>query len=229
MGLSAFDDYSSSSYCCSTMDQSLTKRLLELSSAPSQSSSRFAHTPDWADGLDTWAFTQYSMTKLDLSRRHLDFHDDIGLYLPRSEKPKSAPTCLKTLPINPKVTQTTLPPERIRHLLRKEKDLLYQSDSSPPVRSCPSPSLSLPPQFTSGLFVLFSDFSGTAVESRASSSIPQLVEQTVSDARAIVESRGVEESAGGTSHISVDPRCLFAESESNDDHQCAFTRHETRE
>ncbi|CAF1347529.1 unnamed protein product [Adineta steineri] len=131
MGLSAFEDSSSShSYCSQSLNQSLTKRLIELSNIPSKSSSRFAHTPDWADGLDIWSSAQNSSTKTDLTRRNLDFHHDIGIYLPRYEKPKSAPICLKNLQINPKILKNNLPPERIRHLLKKEKDLLSENDWS---------------------------------------------------------------------------------------------------
>ena len=129
MGLSSFDKYSScSSYCSTLNSQSLTKRLIELSNTPSRSSLRFAHTPEWADGLETWNYSQNSTIKTDLSRRNLDFHDDIGLYLPRCEKPKSAPICLKNLHINSKVPPNNVPPERIRHLLKREKDLLSQNE-----------------------------------------------------------------------------------------------------
>ncbi len=130
MGLSVFEKCSSSpGYCSPSIDRSLTTRLIELSNSPSKSSSRFSHTPDWADGLDIWSSSQCSNSKIDLSRRNLDFHSDIGLYVPRYEKPKSAPTSLKTVQINPK-TKINLPPERIRHLLKKEKDLLSDQQSS---------------------------------------------------------------------------------------------------
>ncbi|UJR24084.1 hypothetical protein I4U23_027052 [Adineta vaga] len=111
-------------------NQSLTKRLIDLSNTPSRSSLRFAHTPEWADGLDSWTFAQNLTIKSDLSRRNFDFHDEIGMYLPRYEKPKSAPNCLKNLQMNSKITQNNLPPERIQHLLKREKDLLLQIDLS---------------------------------------------------------------------------------------------------
>ncbi len=130
MGLSVFDECSSTPrYCSPSIDRSLTTRLIELSNSPSKSCSRFSHTPDWADGLDIWSSSQCSITKIDLSRRNLDFHSDIGLYVPRYEKAKSAPTSLKTVQINSK-TKLNLPPERIRHLLKKEKDLLSDHQSS---------------------------------------------------------------------------------------------------
>jgi hypothetical protein len=69
-------------------------------------------------------------TKNEISRRYFDFHRDLGLYLPRHEKPNSAPTTLKGLQINSKIITNHFPPERIRQLLRKEKDLLLQNDLS---------------------------------------------------------------------------------------------------
>jgi len=129
MGLSAFEECSNpSTYCCASIDRQLTTSLIEASNIPSKCSFRFAHTPEWADGLDTWSSSQISTTKNELSRRHFDFHRDLGLYLPRHEKPNSAPTSLKALQINSKLTTNNFTPERIRQLLRKEKDLLSQND-----------------------------------------------------------------------------------------------------
>jgi len=131
MGLSAFEECSAPPpYCCPSIDRSLTTRLIESSNIPSKSSSRFAHTPEWADGIDIWSSSQICTTKTEISRRHFDFHRDLGLYLPRHEKPNSAPTSLKTLNINSRITTNNFPPERIRQLLRKEKELLSQNDLS---------------------------------------------------------------------------------------------------
>ena len=135
MGLSNFEEHSSrSSYCSSsTLDRSLTLSLLDSSECPLRSSSRFAHTPDWAEGLDLWSLSSPSTrptNKQDLSRRMMDFHRELGLYLPRHEKPSSAPISLKTnIPIqSAKGANNPFTPERLRHLLRKEKDLLLQTD-----------------------------------------------------------------------------------------------------
>lgn len=131
MGLSTFEECSTPPpYCSPSIDRSLTSRLIESSNIPSKTSSRFTHTPEWADGLDLWSSSQLSTTKNELSRRHFDFHNDLGLYLPRHEKPNSAPISLKNLQINSKITTNNLPPERIRQLLKKEKDLLLQNDLS---------------------------------------------------------------------------------------------------
>lgn len=130
MGLSAFEDSSSMSpYCCSSIDRSLTNRLIETSNIPLKSSYRFCHTPEWADGLDLWSSVGICSTiKNDINRRQFDFHCDLGLFLPRHEKPSSAPTSFKNLQSNPKLSTNHLPPERIRILLKKEKDLLLQND-----------------------------------------------------------------------------------------------------
>ncbi|CAF1187882.1 unnamed protein product [Rotaria sp. Silwood1] len=131
MGLSEFEECSSSvRYCCPSIDRSLTKHLIELSNSPFKSFSRFSHRPEWADGLDIWSSIENSNTKNDLSRRHLDFHNDIGLYLPRHEKPNSAPISLKGLHLNSKITNNNFTPERIRQLLKKEKDLLIENNLS---------------------------------------------------------------------------------------------------
>jgi hypothetical protein len=130
MGLSEFEEYSAPPpYCCPSIDRSLTTRLIESSNIPSKSSSHFAHTPEWADGIDIWS-SQNCTTKNEISRRHFDFHRDLGLYLPRHEKPNSAPTSLKNLHINSRIPTNNFTPERIRQLLRKEKELLSQNDLS---------------------------------------------------------------------------------------------------
>lgn len=146
MGLSEFEECSCSSlYCSPSIDRSLTTRLIELSNNPFKCSSCFAHRPEWVDGLDRWSPTEISNTKNDLSRRHLDFHNDIGLYLPRHEKPNSAPITSKGLQISSKIRTNNFTPDRIRQLLNKEKDLLLEhnlsdeqsmiEDQSPPVPS----------------------------------------------------------------------------------------------
>lgn len=147
MGLSAFEECSTSPpYCSPSIDRSLTTRLIESSNIPSKISSRFAHTPEWADGLDVWPLSHLNTTKTDISRRHFDFHNDLGLFLPRHEKPNSAPTSFKNLQINSKMTTNNLPPERIRQLLKKEKDLLSQNDlSNRPLITDDPPLLSLVP------------------------------------------------------------------------------------
>lgn len=130
MGLSSFEETSNPSfYCSSSIDRSLTKRLIDCSNNPSKiSSSCFAHTPEWADGLDIWTSSHISTTKPENSRRQLDFHRDLGIYLPRHEKPNSAPISLKTIHHHSTVPITQLPPERLRILIRREKDLLLQND-----------------------------------------------------------------------------------------------------
>ena len=151
MGLSAFEENSNPSpYCCPSIEGSLTKRLIECSNNPSKVfSSYFAHTPEWADGLDIWSSSsQITPMKPDAPRRHLDFHHDLGLYLPRHEKPNSAPISTKNPHHHhhhptPPITQ--LPPERLRILIRKEKDLLLQNDPPNPPVLIDHQSLSLPP------------------------------------------------------------------------------------
>lgn len=131
MGLSEFEEcLSQSGYCGSSFDRSLTTRLLEVSNIPLKFSSHFAHRPEWADSLDKWSSNECSSTKNDLSRRHLDFHNDIGLYLPRYEKPNSAPISSKGFQTNSKLPTNNFTPERIRHLLKKEKDLLTENSWS---------------------------------------------------------------------------------------------------
>ena len=131
MGLSQFEECSSPPrYCSPSIDRSLTKRLIELSTSPSKISSRFAHTAEWVEGLNQWAPTDISTSKNYFSPRHLHFHAEIGLYLPRYEKPNSAPTSFKTLPMNSKMTTMNLAPERIQQLLRKEKELLVELNLS---------------------------------------------------------------------------------------------------
>jgi hypothetical protein len=131
MGLSAFEECSTSPpYCSPSADRSLTTCLIELSNNPLKcATARFAHTPEWADGLDMWSSSQISTTKPDVARRHFDFHCDLGLYLPRHEKPNSAPTSLKGLQMHSKIPTNNFTPLRIRQLLRRQKDLLTQPDS----------------------------------------------------------------------------------------------------
>ncbi len=127
MGLSSFDHYSTPTpYCSPSIDRSITTRLIESSNIPPKSSSRFAHTPEWADGLDNWSSSQVCTTK----SRQFDFHRDLGLYLPRHEKPNSAPMSLKNIQLSSKLTRNHFPPERIQQLIKKEKDLLVQNDLS---------------------------------------------------------------------------------------------------
>ncbi|CAF2130792.1 unnamed protein product [Rotaria magnacalcarata] len=103
MGLSKFEGCSySSHYCCLSIDRSLTTRSIESSNSPLKYSSRFARRPEWVEGLDRWSSTEINNKKNDLSRRHLNFHNDIGLYLPRHEKPNSAPISVKGLQIQSK-------------------------------------------------------------------------------------------------------------------------------
>lgn len=161
MGLSAFEENSNPSfYCSSSIDRSLTKRLIDCSNNPLKiSSSCFAHSPEWADGLDIWSSSQTSTTKPENSRRQFDFHRDLGLYLPRHEKPNSAPISSKNLHHHSTPTITQLPPERLRILIRREKDFLLQNDlSNPPVIIDHQPPLSLPPPPTNSLRLCSSFF-----------------------------------------------------------------------
>lgn len=131
MGLSDFEECSSPvRYCCPSIDRSLTTHLIELSHLPLKSSFRFAHRPEWADSLDRWSSNENSNHKNDLSRRYLEFHNDIGIYLPRHEKPNSAPISSKGLQFNSKLPTNHFTPQRIRQLLNKEKDLLIENNLS---------------------------------------------------------------------------------------------------
>ncbi|CAF1304697.1 unnamed protein product [Rotaria sordida] len=132
MGLSEFEECSyNGRYCCPSIDRSLTRDLIELSNSPFKSYSHFAHRAEWADGIDIWSSMENSNRKNDFYRRHVDFHSDIGLYLPRHEKPNSAPISLKGLQLNSKITTNkNLTPERIQQLLKKEKDLLTENNLS---------------------------------------------------------------------------------------------------
>lgn len=132
MGLSMFEERTSSYCSSSTMDRTLTISLIESSECPLRSSSRFAHTPEWADGLDFWSLSSTSKPDAPSSRRSMDFQRELGLYLPRHEKPSSAPISLKTIPFNSKLPINHFTPERLRLLLRKEKDLLETSLPPPP-------------------------------------------------------------------------------------------------
>ena len=131
MGLAMFDERTSSYCSSSTMDRTLTISLIESSECPLRSSSRFAHTPEWADGLDVWSLSSTMKTDSS-SRRLMDFQRELGLYLPRHEKPSSAPISLKTIPFNSKLPTNHFTPERLRLLFRKEKDLLETSLPPPP-------------------------------------------------------------------------------------------------
>jgi hypothetical protein len=114
----------SSSHGCSVVDRELTDYLVQLSESALDRSSCFAHTSDWNDGLDLWSSAS-TPNRTEPQRRHLDFHPDLGLYLPRYEKANSAPTTLKTIENHSKSKANRLTPDRIRLLCRKEKDFLH--------------------------------------------------------------------------------------------------------
>ena len=115
----------SSSHGCAVVDRELTDYLVQLSESALDRSSCFAHTSDWNDGLDLWSSAS-TPNRTEPQRRHLDFHPELGLYLPRYEKANSAPTTLKTIESQSKSKATRLTPDRIRLLCRKEKDFLHR-------------------------------------------------------------------------------------------------------
>jgi hypothetical protein len=103
-------------YCSRSNDRSLTKILIENSNkSSSKCFHRFVNTSEWVDGLDIWSSSQISK-KNDVSTRNFDFHDDIGLYLPRCEKVNSTQT------ISSKGTNKDLHlPERLKQLIKREE------------------------------------------------------------------------------------------------------------
>lgn len=128
------EDLHNQRFCSTVMDRSLTDKLIESSLSPLKYPSNFAHNSDWTEGLDFWSLSSPNKKELSTKdgthRRTIDFHADIGLYLPRQEKPSSAPTSTKFNQIHHKIPSNRLTPERIRLLMRREKDLLLNVSSS---------------------------------------------------------------------------------------------------
>jgi len=117
----------------SSNDRLLTTSLLELSDIPFKSSKQFSHCPHWAEGIDLWSLSSLRrdiQKENDSSRCQYEFHCDLGLYLPRHEKPVSAPLTTKYLSncSKTKVLTKDFQPERIRILLKKEKDFLQSTN-----------------------------------------------------------------------------------------------------
>lgn len=134
MGLSLFDQCSTieeNLSCSLSNDRSLTECLIHSSNDPLRCSYSFSHSSLWVDGIDPWTLTSFNEKK-DSSRSRsypLEFHSDLGLYLPRHEKPCSAPiSTSKYHSSQSKGVNHVFQPERIRLLMKKEKDLLEQSD-----------------------------------------------------------------------------------------------------
>ena len=113
------------SYCSLSNDRSLTNNLIESSTKSSKCFHRFVNTPEWADGLDIWS-SSLSIKKADLSKRNIDFHEDIGIYFPRFDKDHS--TSIKNDFNSPKLTTNNSLPERLKQLVNKQKLLLKEID-----------------------------------------------------------------------------------------------------
>jgi hypothetical protein len=111
------------SHCSLSNDRSLTKHLIEISDCSSTCFHRFVHKPDWADGVDIW-----SSDEIRRKTKHLDFDEQIGIYLPKFEKENSQPTEMKNDLICSKVNSNNLFPERLRQLFKKQNELLKEND-----------------------------------------------------------------------------------------------------
>jgi hypothetical protein len=109
------------SYCSLLNDRSLTKLLIENSNnSPSKCFHRFFNTSEWVDDLDIWPLT-HTIKKTDISRRNLDFHEDVGLYLPRYDKLDLIPTK------NDFICSKEIIPERPQQSFKQE-ETIYVSD-----------------------------------------------------------------------------------------------------
>ena len=115
------------SYCSLSNDRLLTNNLISSSNNSLECFHRFVHTPEWANGLDIWSSSSSSLIKKnDLSKRIIDFHEDIGIYFPRFDKDHS--TSIKIDSNSPKLTRNNLLPERLKQLFNKQKVLLKEID-----------------------------------------------------------------------------------------------------
>ncbi|CAF3309419.1 unnamed protein product [Rotaria socialis] len=117
------------SFCSSSNDQLLTKRLIESSNHPLQCFHRFVNKSEWTNGLDVWSPSE-TLRKNHCNQRYLDFHHDIGLYLPRYENDNLQETSIENdLNYLRGIEKITLP-KRLRTLMDKEKNLLKENHSN---------------------------------------------------------------------------------------------------
>lgn len=112
------------SYCSSSNNQLLTKRLIEISNNPLKCFHQFYNKSEWINGLDVWSSSGIRRN-IDLSQRYFDFHDDIGLYLPKNDKDS-----FENDYVYLKQQENKILPERIKKLIKKEKKLLMENDSN---------------------------------------------------------------------------------------------------
>ncbi|CAF4142869.1 unnamed protein product [Rotaria sordida] len=117
------------SYCSTSNNRSLTKCLIESSNNSSQYFHRFVNISEWSDGLDLWSLSE-TIRKNPISQHSLDFHHDIGLYLPRYERDNIPEISLENELIYSKRIINNYLPERLRKLFKKEKNLLIEDHSN---------------------------------------------------------------------------------------------------
>jgi hypothetical protein len=113
------------SYCSSSNDRSLTKILIDNSNTTSTKClHNFVNKSEWIDGLDIWSSTQI-IKKNDFYTKNFDFHEDLGLYLPRlSISTKIDLVCSKG------TNKDYYFPERLRQLIKKEENITLSDQSS---------------------------------------------------------------------------------------------------
>ncbi|CAF1000878.1 unnamed protein product [Rotaria sp. Silwood1] len=118
------------SNCSLSNDQSLTKRLIESSNKSSEYFHRFVNISEWSDGLDHWSLSEIIRKSHLYQQDYLDFHCDVGLYLPRYEKDKLQEKSLENDLFYSKRRRNDFLPERLRKLFKKEKKLLIEENQS---------------------------------------------------------------------------------------------------
>ncbi|CAF2361672.1 unnamed protein product [Rotaria sp. Silwood2] len=117
------------SYCSPWNDRSLTKCLIECSNNRSKCFHRFVNKSQWIDNLDIWSSSNIIRNN-SIYDHNIDFHQDIGLYLPRCEKNNIQETFFDNDSIYSKNITNDFFPERLKKLFNKEKDLLIDDKSS---------------------------------------------------------------------------------------------------
>ncbi|CAF4814451.1 unnamed protein product [Rotaria sp. Silwood1] len=118
------------SNCSLSNDQSLTKRLIESSNKSSECFHRFVNISEWSDGLDHWSLSEIIRKSHLYQQDYLDFHRDLGLYLPRYEKDKLQERSIENDLFYSKRRRNDFLPERLRKLFKKEKKLLIEENQS---------------------------------------------------------------------------------------------------
>ncbi|CAF1281731.1 unnamed protein product [Rotaria sp. Silwood1] len=117
------------SYCSPWNDRSLTQCLIECSNNRSKGFHHFVNKSQWIDGLDIWSSSNIIRNN-SIYEHNIDFHRDIGLYLPRCGKNNIQETFFDNDSIYSKKITSDFFPERLKKLFNKEKDLLINDKHS---------------------------------------------------------------------------------------------------